>query len=499
MTKVAIDQLLQVTAPAPSARTAPKADSTDGQRFSAHLDRATEAATPKDAPEDREPEISQLDDEESLEVADQQQDTATNQQDETTQSTESDSAESVSDEEKESERVTDQEDEVTLSSTAVALEAENPINSKTHVAASGEGSTAATADSNDDQSNPQTTQPAIEVSVEASTQTTPEGIGELELTSSSATVDQEHGNSDASTSEQPTTEVTPVSAAVQSQAVASAATVVANSQNAKESGAARQPKSNSSTTASSQQETGPPIPRENEANQDQRTTNQPNQLSASVFQTNELSGASELELKSVITNTTVESHSGHQPPASPTDTPVGVDKPIGLLGTSRAEASPTTSGNPSAPETPTVDRIRFVQRVSGAIRSAHQRDGQIQLRLSPPELGNLKIQLTVNESAITANLETETSAARTVLLDNLPALRERLADQGITIEKFNVDVGREGQQQADNHGAGERNEQNGSSDNGRRSTESSQTDTAPAESLLRATVRNTETGLDIRI
>ena len=86
-----------------------------------------------------------------------------------------------------------------------------------------------------------------------------------------------------------------------------------------------------------------------------------------------------------------------------------------------------------------------MQRVGGAIRTAQQRDGQIQLRLSPPELGTLRIQISVNEGVVTAKLEAETAAARTVLLDNLPALRERLAEQEIRIEKFDVDVRRDGQ------------------------------------------------------
>jgi len=97
-----------------------------------------------------------------------------------------------------------------------------------------------------------------------------------------------------------------------------------------------------------------------------------------------------------------------------------------------------------------------VHRVGGAIRTAQQRDGQIQLRLSPPELGTLRIQIAVTEGVVTAYLETETAAARTLLLDNLPALRERLAEQEIRIEKFDVDVGREGGQQPDNRGAEER-------------------------------------------
>ena len=97
-----------------------------------------------------------------------------------------------------------------------------------------------------------------------------------------------------------------------------------------------------------------------------------------------------------------------------------------------------------------VDRARFVQRVGGALQLAHQRDGRVQLRLSPPELGSLRIEISVKQGVLTATLETETTAARNVLLDNLPALRERLAEQEIRIEQFDVDVRRDGQQEPDN-------------------------------------------------
>ena len=41
---------------------------------------------------------------------------------------------------------------------------------------------------------------------------------------------------------------------------------------------------------------------------------------------------------------------------------------------------------------------------------------------------------------MTARIEAESSAARSLLLDNLPALRERLADQNIRLEQFDVDL-----------------------------------------------------------
>jgi flagellar hook-length control protein FliK len=39
-----------------------------------------------------------------------------------------------------------------------------------------------------------------------------------------------------------------------------------------------------------------------------------------------------------------------------------------------------------------------------------------------------------------ARLEAETDVARAAIVDNLPALRERLAEQGVRIERFDVDL-----------------------------------------------------------
>jgi flagellar hook-length control protein FliK len=52
----------------------------------------------------------------------------------------------------------------------------------------------------------------------------------------------------------------------------------------------------------------------------------------------------------------------------------------------------------------------------------------------------MRLEITVHGGTMTAHVETETSAARNMLLDNLPALRQRLADQNIKIGQFDVDL-----------------------------------------------------------
>lgn len=87
-----------------------------------------------------------------------------------------------------------------------------------------------------------------------------------------------------------------------------------------------------------------------------------------------------------------------------------------------------------------VDRTRFVQRVARAFQRAGETEGEIRLRLSPPELGAVKLEVSLRDGAMTARLETETTTARNLLMDNLPQLKEKLAEQNIRIETFEVEV-----------------------------------------------------------
>ena len=87
-----------------------------------------------------------------------------------------------------------------------------------------------------------------------------------------------------------------------------------------------------------------------------------------------------------------------------------------------------------------VEQAKFLQRVARAFQAAQERAGEVRLRLSPPELGALRLEIKIHEGALTARLEAESPAAKSLLLDNLPVLRERLAEQGIRIEHFDVDL-----------------------------------------------------------
>jgi flagellar hook-length control protein FliK len=168
---------------------------------------------------------------------------------------------------------------------------------------------------------------------------------------------------------------------------------------------------------------------------------QPGEASASPGQSSTFAIANGVSANSVKSNIKVESSDEARQGVKPVS-----HASEGIHMTGRAQrAGATAKGRAPATSAnlPRVDAARFVGRVAKAVQTAQERGGLVQLRLSPPELGSLRLELSMQNGAMTAAVETETPAARQVLLDHLPALRDRLAEQNIRIERFDVDVRQE--------------------------------------------------------
>lgn len=102
--------------------------------------------------------------------------------------------------------------------------------------------------------------------------------------------------------------------------------------------------------------------------------------------------------------------------------------------------APAASAAPTGPMISDAQHARLLQRVSRAFRAAEERGGEVQIRLSPPELGSMKLELTLSQGVLVAKLEVENQRAHSILVDSLPALKERLAEQGIRVEQFDVNL-----------------------------------------------------------
>jgi flagellar hook-length control protein FliK len=145
------------------------------------------------------------------------------------------------------------------------------------------------------------------------------------------------------------------------------------------------------------------------------------------------------------TSAPVNAGAASSPPTSESARPPHGDSPLALAIAPAARPLPhllaREEGTGFRPARPVeVDAARFLSRVARAFQVAQQRGGELRLRLSPPELGSLRLELRVLDGVLTARLETETPAARQTLIEQLPALRERLAEQGIRVERFDVDL-----------------------------------------------------------
>jgi len=69
--------------------------------------------------------------------------------------------------------------------------------------------------------------------------------------------------------------------------------------------------------------------------------------------------------------------------------------------------------------------------------------GEVRLRLHPPKLGFLRIQISVRDGVVQASMQTENAAARHLISQHLQDLRDALAQQGLDLAEFDVSVGKE--------------------------------------------------------
>jgi hypothetical protein len=87
---------------------------------------------------------------------------------------------------------------------------------------------------------------------------------------------------------------------------------------------------------------------------------------------------------------------------------------------------------------PRVDPQQLIDRVAGAIRRAQGGAGQLRVRLHPPELGVLQIEVSARNGLLAARLEVHSATAHQVLTEHLGQLREALAQNVGGIDRIEV-------------------------------------------------------------
>ncbi len=111
---------------------------------------------------------------------------------------------------------------------------------------------------------------------------------------------------------------------------------------------------------------------------------------------------------------------------------------VGPAGSGASSGSRTSHG-PSSPVAGPGGQ-KLLLRVVQAMRQSVRRRGVVRLKLHPPELGSVQLQLRLRRDGVEAKLQVETSQAQQALLDNLHQLRQRLAEQDVKILRFEVDL-----------------------------------------------------------
>lgn len=114
-----------------------------------------------------------------------------------------------------------------------------------------------------------------------------------------------------------------------------------------------------------------------------------------------------------------------------------------LLQAVEAAFSQPVGGAPGAPATAQtasqVDQQRMIDRIAGAISNAADSGrSTVRLRLYPPELGTVRIEVSSVRGVVTARIEASTPEAQQALNANLGTLRENMRSAGVDMRDVEV-------------------------------------------------------------
>ena len=87
----------------------------------------------------------------------------------------------------------------------------------------------------------------------------------------------------------------------------------------------------------------------------------------------------------------------------------------------------------NAEDAPTTGRV-----IRGLTAMLQQRGGSMTMRLDPPALGQLRVQMTIARGAVTAEFQPGTAEAQALLDRSIATLRSALESKGLTVERLTV-------------------------------------------------------------
>jgi flagellar hook-length control protein FliK len=123
--------------------------------------------------------------------------------------------------------------------------------------------------------------------------------------------------------------------------------------------------------------------------------------------------------------------------------PVETEQPqIAPLAANSPPAEPTPAAAPrSAPSAPAVAAQLSDAFVTHARVIENGGTTEFQLRLDPPDLGEVKVRVLATGDRIEARLVVSDDAVKRLIESQLPELRQRLEAAGVSVPKFDVTTG----------------------------------------------------------
>ena len=135
-------------------------------------------------------------------------------------------------------------------------------------------------------------------------------------------------------------------------------------------------------------------------------------------------------------------------------------RPIGVTSSTATMADKAL--NQTTQNTPLMQSAALQQPIELHAKQAHavmgdrimmminQGKQEVTIRLDPAELGSMNIKLQVQQDQLQVSIHTQIGQSRDIIEQNLPRLREQLAQQGINLGEANVEQqSQQGQSQSD--------------------------------------------------